>query len=157
MLSAYTALLVLETDADYARFHIDRNALADILTVDGGRLAKLALGAALADHAGHLGDEPVELINHSVDGVVRDQHVVGAAEDAVKSPVAEMIFQIHRRGVQCFVYQQRVGVKRAGHYVGDRMVKCDVRQCDRRDLGSIKDHPVGRIQKSESIAHLGFK
>ncbi len=29
----YTALLVLETDADYARFHIDRRALADILVV----------------------------------------------------------------------------------------------------------------------------
>ncbi len=39
VLSAYTALLVLESDADYARFHIDRNALADILTVADGRLA----------------------------------------------------------------------------------------------------------------------
>jgi hypothetical protein len=39
VLSEYTALLVLETDADYARFQIDRRALADILTVDGDRLA----------------------------------------------------------------------------------------------------------------------
>ncbi len=39
VLSAYTALLVLETDQDYARFHIDRRALADILTVTDGRLA----------------------------------------------------------------------------------------------------------------------
>ncbi len=39
VLSAYTALLVLETDADYARFHIDRRALADILTVNDGQLA----------------------------------------------------------------------------------------------------------------------
>jgi len=39
VLSAYTALLVLETDADYARFHIDRTALADILAVRDGRLA----------------------------------------------------------------------------------------------------------------------
>src|SRR5262249_14571028 len=30
-----TALLVLETDADYARFGIDRRALTDVLTVDG--------------------------------------------------------------------------------------------------------------------------
>ena len=39
VLSPYTSLLVLETDADFARFHMDRKALADILTVDAGRLA----------------------------------------------------------------------------------------------------------------------
>src|SRR5207302_1939273 len=33
VLSDFTALLVLETEADYARFHIDRRALSDILTV----------------------------------------------------------------------------------------------------------------------------
>ena len=33
VLSPYTALLVLETEADYERFQIDRNALSDILTV----------------------------------------------------------------------------------------------------------------------------
>jgi hypothetical protein len=34
VLSPFTSLLVLETEADYARFHIERRALADILTVD---------------------------------------------------------------------------------------------------------------------------
>jgi tetratricopeptide (TPR) repeat protein len=38
VMSPYTSLLVLETNADYARFKIDRNALADLLVVDGGRL-----------------------------------------------------------------------------------------------------------------------
>jgi len=38
VLSPYTALLVLETEADYARFHIDRRALADILTVTDGQV-----------------------------------------------------------------------------------------------------------------------
>jgi hypothetical protein len=33
VLSDFTGLLILETDADYERFHIDRQALADILTV----------------------------------------------------------------------------------------------------------------------------
>ncbi len=33
MLSDFTALLVLESEWDYQRFNIDRNALADILTV----------------------------------------------------------------------------------------------------------------------------
>ena len=41
VLSPYTALLVLETEADYARFKIDRRALADILTVEKNRLALL--------------------------------------------------------------------------------------------------------------------
>lgn len=39
VLSPWTALLVLETEADYARFDIDRKALADILTVDGTKVA----------------------------------------------------------------------------------------------------------------------
>jgi hypothetical protein len=39
VLSPYTALLVLETEADFARFRIDPNALADILTVQGSRVA----------------------------------------------------------------------------------------------------------------------
>ena len=39
VLSPYTSLLVLETDQDFARFQLDRKALASILTVDGGRLA----------------------------------------------------------------------------------------------------------------------
>jgi tetratricopeptide (TPR) repeat protein len=41
VLSPYTALLVLETDADYARFRIDRRALVDILTVQSGHLGVL--------------------------------------------------------------------------------------------------------------------
>ena len=44
VLSPLTALLVLETEADYARFGIDRKALADILTVDERGLSLLARG-----------------------------------------------------------------------------------------------------------------
>ncbi len=40
--SPYTAMIVLETDADYARFRIDRLAVADILTVEGGAIAVAA-------------------------------------------------------------------------------------------------------------------
>ncbi len=39
VLSPYTSMLVLETEADYDRFHIDRRSLSDILTVTDGRLA----------------------------------------------------------------------------------------------------------------------
>jgi len=38
VLSQFTALLVLETEADYARFGIDRKALADILGIEQGRV-----------------------------------------------------------------------------------------------------------------------
>jgi tetratricopeptide (TPR) repeat protein len=41
VLSPFTSLLVLETEQDYARFGIERRALADILTIDGGGLALL--------------------------------------------------------------------------------------------------------------------
>ncbi|MFO0741471.1 MAG: VIT domain-containing protein [Labilithrix sp.] len=39
VLSPYTALLVLESDADYARFNINRTAKGEILTVKDGRIA----------------------------------------------------------------------------------------------------------------------
>jgi len=39
VLSPHTAMLVLETDFDYRRFNIDRNANLDILTVKDGRIA----------------------------------------------------------------------------------------------------------------------
>ncbi len=39
VLSPHTALLVLETDHDYRRFNIDRNATVDILAVENGRVA----------------------------------------------------------------------------------------------------------------------
>ncbi len=39
VLSPYTALLVLETERDYARFNIERRSLADVLTVEDGRIA----------------------------------------------------------------------------------------------------------------------
>jgi hypothetical protein len=39
VVSPHTAMLVLETDADYTRFGIDRNATLDILTVKDGRIA----------------------------------------------------------------------------------------------------------------------
>jgi tetratricopeptide (TPR) repeat protein len=45
VLCPYTALLVLETEQDYARFGIDRRALADILVVNDGRLALQKRGA----------------------------------------------------------------------------------------------------------------
>ncbi len=51
VLSPYTALLVLETEADYARFGIERKALADILTVDSNGISVVArrnIGPAIA-------------------------------------------------------------------------------------------------------------
>lgn len=46
VLSAYTALLVLETEEDYARFGIDRNALARIMTVEDGKVVMTRRAAA---------------------------------------------------------------------------------------------------------------
>jgi tetratricopeptide (TPR) repeat protein len=41
VISPKTSLLVLETDRDYARFGIDRRALADVLVTEGGRVSLL--------------------------------------------------------------------------------------------------------------------
>lgn len=51
VLSPYTALLVLETDWDYRRFGIDRNAKVDILTVEDGKVAVTESGRVSADEA----------------------------------------------------------------------------------------------------------
>jgi hypothetical protein len=44
VVSPYTALLVLETEADYARFQIDRSSLGDVLGVDGGHVVRVHRG-----------------------------------------------------------------------------------------------------------------
>jgi tetratricopeptide (TPR) repeat protein len=44
VISPYTSLLVLETDFDYQRFGIDRNAKVDILAVQDGRVAVVESG-----------------------------------------------------------------------------------------------------------------
>lgn len=48
VLSDFTGLLVLETEADYARFHLERRALSDILTVGAAGLE--VLNRKRADH-----------------------------------------------------------------------------------------------------------
>ncbi len=40
VLSPYTALVVLETERDYARFGLARRALGDVLAIDGGRVTR---------------------------------------------------------------------------------------------------------------------
>lgn len=49
VLSDLTALLVLETEADYQRFGIERTALADVLTVGKGGIEVLARGGLPVD------------------------------------------------------------------------------------------------------------
>lgn len=77
--SPFTSMLVLETDQDYARFHIDPKALSDILTVSGDRIAvahrrgapppKLApkLEVAKSDPLGARGPIPAERAQGEVD------------------------------------------------------------------------------------------
>ena len=51
--------------------------LPDAADLDGDRrgLTELALGADLAGDTRHLGDEPVELVDHGVDGVLQLEHL----------------------------------------------------------------------------------
>lgn len=58
VLSPFTALLVLETEHDYARFGLDRRALANILTVGPGGLDVLARSRPNSGPATRIAAEP---------------------------------------------------------------------------------------------------
>jgi tetratricopeptide (TPR) repeat protein len=98
VLSNYTALLVLETDADYARFGIERDALADILTVGPAGITTVDRKAGLqiavpaprvgrdewaknqADDADKEGDEKLEAKDARTFSA-RKKMVLGGGED----------------------------------------------------------------------------
>jgi len=74
VLCPFTSLLVLETEQDYARFGIERRALADILTVDGGGIAlihRTDFGAVAADAVMQAQPMPME-------GALSSRRAVGA-------------------------------------------------------------------------------
>ena len=57
IMTPYTAMLVLETEQDYARFHIDRRSLTDVLAVQDGAVKRvhrtsIAMPLAVADNDG---------------------------------------------------------------------------------------------------------
>ncbi|MEZ4320545.1 MAG: VIT domain-containing protein [Myxococcota bacterium] len=60
VLSPHTALLVLETEADYERFGIPRNALTDILVVENGDLGWLERKKPVFTDASQGSDAPVD-------------------------------------------------------------------------------------------------
>ncbi|MEY3013770.1 MAG: hypothetical protein RIT45_2505, partial [Pseudomonadota bacterium] len=64
VLCELTALLVLETEFDYTRYHIDRKALADILTITHGGAAVLRSREQLAEllEDGRVANEVVEKV-----------------------------------------------------------------------------------------------
>ncbi len=57
--------------------HVVGQVLPHPADLDGDRrgLTELALGADLAGHPGQLGDEPVQLVDHGVDGVLQLEHL----------------------------------------------------------------------------------
>ena len=61
VLTPYTAMLVLETEEDYARFRIDRRAPPEVLAIDDGKIIRVAranLGSAMATRPIELADPP---------------------------------------------------------------------------------------------------
>ena len=96
ILSPYTALLVLETPADYARFGFDRKALADILTVGPGGLEVLArkapslpAGEAVTQNAKRSAEAELRSLG-DVGGAPEAQAPAAAAEPA-PAPILETI------------------------------------------------------------------
>jgi tetratricopeptide (TPR) repeat protein len=87
VLSPYTALLVLETEADYARFGLDRRALADILTVGAGGLDVLARAQPPRFPAGRI---PVDTQKAELsDEEVEDLQALGSVAES--EPVADAV------------------------------------------------------------------
>ncbi|MBX3190763.1 MAG: hypothetical protein KF819_27445, partial [Labilithrix sp.] len=76
IMTPYTAMLVLETEQDYARFHIDRKSLVDVLAIQDGavkRLHRTSIARAVAQASPDLdGDyDGADAIN--VNGVAKKQ------------------------------------------------------------------------------------
>jgi len=68
VLTPYTAMLVLETEADYARFHIDRRTPPVVLAIDDGKITRVArsfLGAPAS--------APIELADPSTTVVTKQK------------------------------------------------------------------------------------
>jgi hypothetical protein len=91
VLCSFTSLLVLETEQDYARFGIERRALADILTVDGGGIRLLhrtdfASATAIAIAAE---EQPVQVFDRSdSDGNENESRNESESEESA-APVAK--------------------------------------------------------------------
>ncbi len=98
VLSPFTAMLVLETEGDYARFGLERRALADILTVGPGGLDVLARSrtdvsrdtevAAKLRNLSYVGSERLEAEEAAGDDELQDGNVVGGVEGGVEGGVA---------------------------------------------------------------------
>ena len=88
VLSPLTALLVLETEADYARFHLERNALADILRVDNGEIAVVSRSFATPVKAKAQPDVPAPAdVSRNRDGVHAEANAApGAPPPAPATP-----------------------------------------------------------------------
>ncbi|HTE56783.1 MAG TPA: VIT domain-containing protein [Kofleriaceae bacterium] len=96
VLSPFTALLVLETADDYARFGIDRKALADILTVQDGGLALVHRGERSLVIARPVPDRPKiatkeEPAKGKADGDVADDEGEGADPSARGAPADKSV------------------------------------------------------------------
>ncbi|MBW2459315.1 MAG: AgmX/PglI C-terminal domain-containing protein, partial [Deltaproteobacteria bacterium] len=92
VLSQHTALLVLETEADYERHKIDRKALADILTIEGSEIVRrqrsedlLYIGKADVRPKGGVDSDGVVLRAPPAPAARPDGHATGEADEAPAS------------------------------------------------------------------------
>ncbi|MFL6198635.1 MAG: tetratricopeptide repeat protein, partial [Thermoanaerobaculia bacterium] len=82
VLSPFTSMLVLETEADYARFGLDRRALADILTVGAGGLDVLARTRSVpSSQSGVMAGAPKVVEPEAVDNFGEAEESEPLAED----------------------------------------------------------------------------
>ena len=90
VLTPYTAMLVLETEADYARFHIDRRTPPVVLAIDDGKITRVArsfLGAP-ASAPIELADPSTTVVTKQKDTKERPQRPRSVAPSAPPPPPA---------------------------------------------------------------------
>ena len=112
--------------------------LPDAADLDGDRrgLAQLALGTDLAGDAGHLGGEPVELVDHGVDRVLQLQHL---AADVGRDLLAQVTVRDSA--------DDPLHLDRGSHQVVDEAV-------DRRDAPAPALRPAAHDQPLGELAFL---
>ncbi|MGE3543841.1 MAG: VIT domain-containing protein, partial [Kofleriaceae bacterium] len=92
VVSSQTAMLVLESDADYARYHIDRNALADILVVGANGLEQTRRKQVIASPASRAPRRPRTAPSATADkaaGGERSKNKVADLEEGMAGKRAE--------------------------------------------------------------------
>jgi hypothetical protein len=88
VISSQTSMLVLESDADYARYKIDRTALADILVIGPNGIEQTHRQTIVAAKSPRPSHQPPADPSHANDLAVEDRREAPSVDDAFKGDIS---------------------------------------------------------------------